>query len=224
MFEFFIALFGGLFWGGKIHKEKSETKRAQSDFETTMAIRNARRSEFERKVIDRELEADLEDFVYNTSNYDKVWSEVSKAFDEMPWKPDDEKFICICPEAVDAVFGKGTYTKKQKEQIAANYRKEALRIMMANRGKLMWNDARFGIHTIGDGAPTTRIAEQWNKETANFILWINQKLKDHGVNEMVLLEFGCGYNNWYQITEENKIKCGTYHWFPEIMTNININP
>ena len=53
MFEFFIALFGGLFWGGKIHKEKTEAKRAQSDFEDAMAIRNARRSEFERKVIDR---------------------------------------------------------------------------------------------------------------------------------------------------------------------------
>ena len=27
--------------------------------------------------------------------------------------------------------------------------------MMANRGKLMWNDARFGIHTIGDLARCT---------------------------------------------------------------------
>lgn len=224
MFEFFIALFGGLFWGGKYAKEKSEIEAAQNDFESTMATRQARKNEFERRVIDAELEADLEDFIYNTSNYDEVWAEVSKAFDEMPWKPEDEKFICICPEAVEVLFGKGTYTKKQREQIAASSRKEALRIMMANRGKLMQSDARFGIQTIGDGAPTTRQAEQWNRETANFLLWINNKLKEHGVDEMVLLQSGYGYDDWYQVTEANKSRRGTYYWHPEIMTTIKVNP
>lgn len=175
----------------------------------------SRKNNFERKVLDRELEADLEDLIYDTSNYDKVWAEVSKAFDEMPWKPEDEKFICVCPEAVDAVFGKGTYTKKQKEQIAANYRKEALRIMMANRGKLTHNDVCVGFYSIGQDAPTVRMGEKWNAESANFVLWINSKLKEHGVDENVYI---CtSHNEYWAINERTKTYSGKYVWFPEIL-------
>ena len=222
MFEFFIALFGGLFWGGKLSNEKSSAKKADQDHQHRMDTYFSRKNSFERKVLDRELEADLEDLIFDTSNYDKVWAEVSKAFDEMPWKPDDEQFIFICPEAVDAVFGKGTYTKKQKEQIAANYRKEALRIMMANRGKLTHNDVCVGFYSIGQGAPTTRMGEKWNAESANFVLWINSKLKEHGVDENVYI---CtSHNEYWAINEKTKTYSGKCVWFPEILpTGANIH-
>lgn len=36
MFEFFIALFGGLFWGGKLSNEKSAAKKADQDHQHRM--------------------------------------------------------------------------------------------------------------------------------------------------------------------------------------------
>ena len=222
MFELFIALFGGLFWGSKILNEKSQIKRVETSHKQMMNTYFSNKSKFEEKVTDRELEADLEDFIYNTSNYDEVWAEVSKAFDEMHWKSDDEKFICICPEAVEAAFGKNTYTKKQREQIAANYRKEALRIMMANRGKLIYNDIHCGFHSSGQGAPTVRLGEKWNTESANFALWINSKLKEHGIDEPVYI---CtGNNEYWIINEETKTFPGEYIWLPEILPNAKIHP
>lgn len=221
MFEFFIALFGGAFWGGKYIKERSAINSSHKAYESSMIMRETRKAEFESKVIDRELEADLEEFIYDTGNYDIVWKEVLEAFNEMPWKAEEDKFICLTPQAVEIAFGKGTFTKKQREEIAANHRKQALRIMMANRGKLMQNDAQFGIQTSGYGAPTVRQAEQLNRGTANFILWINEKLKEHGIDERVLLLKDWGNYEWYEVTETNKAIGGTYYWYPSVLVTID---
>lgn len=221
MFELFTALFGGLFWGGKLASEKSATKKLRQDRKDVMNEHFSHQDDFESKVLDRELESDLEDFIYNTDNYDKVWEEVSKAYNEMPWKPEDEKFICICPEAVETVFGKGVYTKKQREQIAASYRKEALRIMMANRGKLIYSDVYFGFSSYGEGAPTVRICEKLNTESANLVLWINSKLKEHSIEEDVYIR---RLNNEYFVINDKTKKClGKYVWFPEILPSAIIH-
>lgn len=221
MIELFIALFGGLFFGGKILNEKSKTKKIEQNNQNATDIYLSRKNNFEERVLDRKLEADLEDMIYHMDDYDMIWSEVSKAFNEMPWKKEDEKFICLHPEMVDIVFGKGTCTKKQKEQIVSNHRTEVLRIMMANRGKLTQKDVNKGIYTPGQCAPTVRLGEQWNTESANFVLWMNSKLKEHGIEEDIYL---CINNEFFSINEETKTRSGKYVWFPEIPPNSKIHP
>ena len=132
------------------------------------------------RVADREMEQELYDFIYDPHNYDAVWNEVSAAFAEIPGK-EDQPFILLTPESVAAACGKGQYTKKQREQIASAGREEALRIMMARRGKLLYWDAYSGIHSSGWAAPTKTQARKINLNTANLVLWMNRQLKEHGI-------------------------------------------
>ena len=72
MFEFFIALFGGLFWGGKLSNEKSAAKKADQDHQHRMDTYFSRKNNFERKVLDRELEAEETVFVYAVTDEEMV--------------------------------------------------------------------------------------------------------------------------------------------------------
>lgn len=182
MFEFFIALFGGLFWGGKYAKEKSETRQAQQTHELNKTKDSCRESEWLSKVTNKKLEAELEAFVYDNSNYDAIWSEVSVAYRDMPWET--ENFICLCPEAVEVAYGKGTFTKKQRENIASNNRLKALRILLANRGKLRTEDASYyGTPTSSWSGVPLLTEQQWSEQETKFMLWTTNQLAKHGVHE-----------------------------------------
>lgn len=212
----FIAIFGLLYWGCKLSNEKNQTKQSEKERVERREKINNQREKFESRVVDRHLEADLEDLIYNIENFDEVWAEVSKAYDEMSWMPDEEKFLCFTHEAVEKAYGKGTYTKKQRKQIIDSYRTEALRIMLANRGKLRYRDTFAGISSFGQGAPTLRAGERLNIQSANFVLWIDSKLKEHGVYEPVYIHTHC--HNYIPLTSNSKKTYGgEYFWKPEIL-------
>lgn len=187
MFEFFIALFGGMFWGGKYAKEKSEIKQVRQSNELNQTKDACKESEWLSKVTNRELEARLEAFVFDNSNYDEVWAEVSEAYHEMPWET--ENFICLCPEAVEVAYGKGAYSKKQRDNIAANNRLKALRIMLARRGKLRAADAvQYGIPKSSWSGVPLLTEQKWSEEETKFMLWITDQLAKHGVNERLYIK------------------------------------
>lgn len=208
MLEFLIALFGGL----KYFAEKAEFEEAQSDYERRAKAHYRREEVWLAKVIDKNLENQLEDFIYHRENYDAVWQEVSEAFAEMPWNKDRTRMY-FSPDDVARDFGVRKFTKKERENIAANHRQEALRIMMARRGKLCYYDAYWGIENTGYLAPTTLMMNQLNENTSRFILWINTQLKKHGIDEKVYIEVAGG--SAYPV-ESSLQRQGKYMWEPRL--------
>lgn len=211
MFEFFIALFGGLFYGGKFLNEKSKDKAYELSYKTQTINDNCKKSEWKSKVTDRNLEMELEAFIFDLSNYDEVWKEVSEAYNEMPWET--ENFICLSPSMVETLYGKG-YSKKQKENIAKNNRDKALRIMLARQGKLRCYDADYGV-TTGYWENIPLLTQQkWAKEKTEFMLWITEQLRQHGIDEKLYIQDDFGKDAF--LASSNPIRNGRYVWEPMI--------
>lgn len=211
MFEFFIALFGGLFYSGKYANERAKTKQADQLRERGVAEDNHRKYQWLARVTDRQLERELESFINDISNYEEVWAEVSEAYREMPWETED--FICLFPDIVDIAYGKGAYTKTQKENISKNNRLKALRIMLARRGKLRAQDAdTFGaIKSSWTGVPVST-EQEWSKQETKFMLWITSQLAKHGINERLYIK----QNTEVYLASKYPIYRGYYVWEPVI--------
>jgi hypothetical protein len=215
MFEIFIALFGGLFWGSKITKEKIETKKAKTTYEQNAISDTQRKQIWINKVTDRKLEEEIELLIYSPENYDKIRAEVIESYKDMPWKK-DKMFLCLTPEDVITYYGKGAYTKKEREIIAENERKEILRILMANRGKLLYFDAKYGIPQDNFFVYPTAIARQKSIDEVNFILWLTKKV---GINERVFIK----QSTHYYLASKYPTYLGEYHWESLIPTFLQDN-
>lgn len=208
---FIVALLGGLYLLCRYAGDKAETKAIRTNYEREWAEHRACIELFESKVIDKELEADLEDFIYKPENQDKVWEEVSKAYDEMPWKPEEEKFICLDYLAAEKKFGR-SYTAKELAEFISFYRQEALRIMLANRGKISQYDRNGFTIDKPRYTPTQRGREKATAESAGLVLWMQEKLKEHGVNEAVYIHHHSGY--FFPLCDKTKTYGGEYTWAP----------
>lgn len=212
MFEFFVALFGGLFWGGKYAKEKSNNKKVDQSRELNKNIDDDKERKWLSRVTDKKLEAEIEELVYNISNYDAIWAEVSQAYNDMPWET--EEFICLCQEAIDAAYGKGAFTKKQCENIIKNNRLKAIRILLARRGKLRVCDAgRYGIpKSTWSGIPLFT-EQKWSEQETKFMLWITKQLGKHGIHEKLYIK---QYGTDAFLASTHPLYRGYYVWEPVI--------
>ena len=206
MFELFIALFGSLFWGGKLLNEKIETKHIRTTYEQNAVSDSQRKQDWINKVTDKQLEEEFELWLYNL-DYDKIWAEVSDAYKEMPWQS-DKNFICITPEHVEYFYGKGTYPKKVRDIIAKYEREDVLRILMAKQGKLLYSDACYGISRHGELLYPSAIAREKCINETKFIEWITNKLKLSGINERVFIEQSTNY----YLASKYPTYSGTYKW------------
>ena len=156
------------------------------------------KSKWLAQVVDRNLEIELEDFVYR-GDHAAVRLAIQEAYAEMPWKGDTDYL---------------GFTPASKE-----WRKEALRIMMARKGKLTTMDAEYGIQNSGFSAPTVKMMQEQNTASANFVIWIDGQLRQHGICEDLYIE--SGPNAAFLLTEPNKIRNGTYKWEPAISPVVN---
>ena len=152
-------------------------------------------------------------------NCEQIWKEVKEAYDEMPWKKEKDKVMCLCADDVKTKFGIGAYNREEREKIAASHRQEALRIMMAKRGKLRFFDALYGIEYGGCGVLNRATLKEWDKECADFVLWIDRKLKEHGVNEELYIILPL--NEACRI-EDSKYEKGAYRWKPAIQSHTQL--
>lgn len=175
--------------------------------------RKSRREKWLEQVTDRALEMELEDMIYRGINYNMIRQEVVDAFTEIhqAYKIDD--MMCLHPEDIALRYGKSAYTKKQREEIAAEHRKNVQRVMMANRGKLLWFDAWSGIPSWGFGAPTTLMGYERNEESANFVSWIDTKLRERGIQEKLYVV--TLLNERYML-DTNRKRPGKYKWEPAL--------
>lgn len=215
MFEIFIALFGGLFWGSKIANEKIETKKARTAYEQNAMSDSQRKQIWLNKVTDKKLEEEVELLVYDLSNYDTINSEVLEAYKEMHWQR-DKNFICLTPEHVEYFYGKGVYPKKVRDIMAKYEREDVLRILMAKRGKLLYSDACYGISRHNEILYPSAIARQKSMDEVDFILWLTKKAN---IQDKVFIE----QSTRYYLASKYPTYRGTFKWESLIPTSLKHN-
>lgn len=191
--EFIFILLGLFLVIGFIGAAKDGFKTPAQKTKETFDQYNTRKSKWLAQVVDRDLEIELEDFVYR-GDHAAVKKAIQEAYAEMPWKSPTDYM---------------GFTPASKE-----WRKEALRILMARKGKLTSLDAEYGIQNSGFAAPTVKMMQEQNTASANFALWIDKQLQAHGICENLYID--CGLNTAFLLTEPNKIRNGSYIWEPAI--------
>lgn len=189
---------------GFIGAAKDGFKTPQQQTKEKFEAYNTRKSRWLAQVVDRNLEIELEDFVYR-GDHAAVKQAIKEAYAEMPWKNEND-YLGFTPAS-------------------AVWRKEALRILLARRGKLTAIDAEYGIKNSGFSAPTVKMMQEQNRASANFVLWIDKQLREHGICEELYIE--SGMNQAFLLTEPNKIRNGSYMWEPAlspVVTKSNASP
>ena len=207
MIEIFIAIFLGAYYLFKYSLYKSRKKAYDADLEAKESTYQTKLEEWIKKTTDTELEKEVYEIVNAESMLDVYKKEIELVL----------KLEFGIPEgSIDAkCFNEyyGGYYNSAKKMFA--------RILMANRGKVLDVDARFGIPTMmGPGT------EDWIRQSqlyagkeirfSNRVLgfWINEQLKKHGISEAFILE-SCDkvtkknatrYRHYYLIENEKDLE------------------
>ena len=191
MLDFFIALFGGIYYAGKYINEKTsiEAANARSD-----ALCKARQTDYDRfiaKMTNRELERKVEQDVYR-GKYKELIEKVSM-------------------DVLAKGFARGLNLEDrhcrpfQMVNVYPNYR---LLIAMASIGKLPYSVAAFGIRRPVDG-------DLWDIH-AIFMEWIDKELQSHGVEPMVFQGEGLpsmAVNGVKVYAKDAQRRHGCYGWY-----------
>lgn len=189
MFEFFVALFGGIHYGSKVLAERTIAKRTEQSYEARWARHQNRLVSWSLNVAAPSLEEDLSHFIADPRNYEKVWDEVREAYLQMPIHK-SYTMILLHESMILQYYGKGTYTKKQRENIVGNERIRALNIMMAKRGKVCKNGVLdrsiLDLLHRGDGQHSKK---EWDR-TFEFWVYIRDELRRNNINAQLIFKTG----------------------------------
>ena len=219
MFEFFVALFGGVHYGGKILAESAEVKRFDRSSAAKFAYHDQRLQEWKGQVCNRALEEDLKCLIADPQSYEDVWEEVHAAYLKMPTYQ-SYTTILLHPYMVMRYYGRDTYTKKQRENIAGHERRRALDIMLARRGKVSGygTQDRVAVDLLhrGDGVQSKKV---WD-ETFEFWVYIGDELRRNNVNARLIFKVGLVGDERTQTAydvddvEKFRYQAGQLTWLP----------
>lgn len=189
MFEFFVALFGGIHYGGKLLADSAEIKKFDKSSSERSVYHDQRLLEWKNQVSDRGLEEDLKYLIADPHNYENVWEEVHAAYLQMPTHR-TYTMILLHEPMVLRYYGSGAYTKKQRENIAEHGRNCALSIMLARRGKVcstgVLDRSAVSLLHKGDGEHSKKV---WD-ETIEFWTYIRDELRRNGVSARLIFKTG----------------------------------
>lgn len=178
MFEFFIALFGGIWSSGTILAEASE----QSHSKQKSDRQTARRDAWKAQVVDRALEEDLRDYVSKHENRELVWAEIQEVYRTMNF----QKVYASANEwALDGATNK---TKAGKMWYRHHRFDEPLDILLAKHGKLRYEKSWMSVAHLYPGEGQRTRAE-WDR-TVEFWTYIRDELRKHGIDAKLLLKSG----------------------------------
>lgn len=167
-YDFMIAIFGSLiltvssiFRLNRENKSNNELKEKSHDYLNRLR-------EWENKVADQKLAEHLAGYLYNMkdgfeftkNDPNGIFEEINNTLKEMNWLSYKD-CVLIMPKTETREF--------------------YLRILMANRGKLLPSDATCGIKAFS-------ACGHKPENTAEFVLWIDKKLKEHGIIENPVYE------------------------------------
>lgn len=234
MFEFFLALFGGAYYGTKMKSDKASAKAYDKASKERSDGHEARLCDWESKVVDRSLEDALRNFILLSVSSDEqrktVWEAVHSAYMQMPSRK-NEAYISS-PEMMKVsnfhIFGfSGPITfeqlsKKQQQTATSNWLNETLDIMLAQNGKVRYEVISHHINSflVGLGPGQDDYSkEEWNKKF-DFWVYIQEELRRHGVNTRLIFRTGYAGTNGpgiaYDVSdvEAFRYQYGQLTWLP----------
>lgn len=202
----FLVLIAMVGWA--MFKISDACTNAKIKREINQSVRSTK--EWVSRVTDNDLEIQLEDYIYRDENRDAVIEEVRKAFEEWPNRMEDMPKLYFNM----GQFPKGVkLTKKQKEITVRNSRSIAMRVLMGRHGKMSCHDAEWGIENNGFSAPTILQGREWNLFWLHQAQWLNERLKEHGIDEEMFIDFG---NHEFYTIESCPWRNGRIVWAPTI--------
>ncbi len=192
--ELIIAVVLGLILIGRFVSKKTDEKSYDEKRLEELDQLRINKTVWLRRVTDRVIEAELEEYIYDKRNEEAVKREVMEVLDTLVWSlPETARY--------DNVL--------------------CLRILMAKRGKLRFEDANNGIHIFGHGETEVRRRNDLSAQIGLF-LWINKQLKRNGINEpMYVVLNAADKEAWLMRPEEKRV--GYYIWKPMMMPNSDIH-
>lgn len=219
MFEFFIALFGGVHYGGKILAESTIEGRAKQAYNAIWSYHQNRLVSWTLDVAAPSLEEDLSHFISNPRNYEEVWKEVHEAYLQMPTYKSYTTILLHEPMVLQ-YYGKDAYTKRQRENIVEHERGRALSIMLARRGKVCSSGHQdrgvLDLLPKGSGKQSKKV---WD-ETVEFWTYIRNELRRNDVNARLIFKTGVVGEEYNQIAydvddvEKFRYQAGQLTWLP----------
>lgn len=174
----------------KVSSDKAAVASSGKSAEERYNEYEERRDEWVSEVTDRKLEYDITRMVEQKS--EAVNQELLIAFDDM------KSFAPECLRNAELVDDTVLQLVQEKfEQVKtpghlgwmcyySKYDVTAIRVMLANRGKLRVSDATYGMEWTCDcNAPLyeDRLADYY--KSIVFIRWIDKKLQEHGIHEQL---------------------------------------
>ena len=167
MFEFFIALFGGAFWGVKFHAEKKQLKAYDKKYADSITAYKSGVAKWEDQVVDLNLE-----------------NELSRRLREEP------EFYEATIQEMKNYFGDMFIDRIVSGFRPTDYSTTTLRYLLAKRGKLKLCDAdSHGIGILGAQKDSTADMRRWEKEV-NFVKWIDSELHKNGIEAELMFRDG----------------------------------
>lgn len=165
--------------------------------------------EWRDSVTDKMLEEELEEYILNPERRGELRDEIRSANIEMPCYSGGDNIPLLASE-VETDFSR--FSDDRKRRIAADNRKQVLRVLMALRGKLLVDDVENGVEfQQRDTDDYSMLPSDFKKQAevnANFMLWIQRQLESQGVKSSLCVKSG---ENDYLVTE-NKSFFGKYVW------------
>lgn len=152
------------------------------------------------KVEDLYLEAQLRNFVEDPANRDKVKEEVDEVYDRIfakniPLEMLMPKDLWVKPKRGETAQQAEDFTRR----VCRVLDKNALRIMMARRGKICQYDAEQSVLRYISKRQYSGIGSH-RQIDAHVLMWCAEELKKHGVNEPFLIDsigpYGCSGMRW----------------------------
>ncbi len=192
MFDLFLAALGLPAISFKFASESGKSNAAKKKMEADRLQTTSDRASWKKRVLDLDLEKSLRtEIQYNCEAFfEEYGDELTKSANKI-WG--------------NYALSHGTTEMSQID---------ALRILMANRGKLLKEDADFGIYV--DEYKKTDLYLQEIQNKAKLVIWINEQLIKHGVREKLLAR-AC--SDYYIVRNEhicNDRFGGVYMWYPMV--------
>lgn len=191
MLDFFIALFGGIYYAGKYINEKTSIEAANKRNQERLDLMTSDSQEFVDKMTDRGLERKIKQDIYR-GKYKELISKVSDGVLAEAFA----RGINLCDDRCRP------FTMRE---ICPDYQ---LLIVMASIGKLPYSVASFGIRRPSNG-------DLWDVH-AIFMEWLDKELQSHGVEPMVFQSESSPYMSvtGVRVFAKNARRVyGTFGWF-----------
>ena len=185
--SFILAIILAIVVFGKIALDNSEKKASDREFAQAMKSFSDANKSWIDKVVDEQLEEQLEQDIFIGEKREQFLEEVRQAYSEM---------------------------SKDTSNIFMPRKTELLLILLARRGKLRYIDAENGIENFVSILKPTPIEGKKNYESQlKFAIWMNEQLKAHGISEELVL---VGVDELCYKLEDSKWRMGRYKWRPSI--------